>query len=105
MAGRKDYDRYEIYRNDDSTIDQLPFIHISESPSDKFIEWDADRSRMDKLANSYYSNPFFDFFILYANPQYISEFDIPTGTVIRIPFPLERVREEYSNKLKSLRNR
>lgn len=105
MAGNKDYDRYEIYRNNDSTIDQLPFVKISEKSSDKFERWDILRSRLDKLAQRYYRNPFFDFFILYANPQYISEFDIPDGAVIRIPFPLERVKEEYEDKLKNIRNR
>lgn len=105
MAGRKDYDRYEIYRNDDSSIDQLPFVKISQRTSDKYERWIEGRSRLDKLSQRYYGNPFFDFFILYANPQYISEFDIPDGAVIRIPFPLDRVKEEYEDKLKNFRNR
>ena len=105
MAGRKDYDRYEIYRNENSTIDQLPFIKISERASDKFERWNSIRDRYEKIANRYYRNPFFDFLITYANPQYISEFDIPDGAIIRIPFPLQSVREEYEDKLKNLRNR
>jgi len=105
MAGKKDYDRYEIYRNDDSTIDQLPFVKISNRGSDKFERWNSIGDRYDKYAKRYYRNPFFDFLITYANPQYLSEFDIPDGAVVRIPFPLKAVREEYENKLKNLRNR
>lgn len=105
MAGRKDYDRYEIYRNDDGTIDQLPFVNISKRTSDKFETWNLGRSRYEKLAQRFYRNPFFDFLIMYANPEYISEFDIPDGAVIRIPFPLDPVKQEYEDKLKKIRNR
>ena len=104
-VGRRDYDRYEIYRNSDGSIDQLPFVRISESPSDKYISWESDRFRFDKLANTYYNNPFFDFLILYGNPEYISEFDIPNGAIIRIPYPLDRAKGEYENKLKRLREK
>lgn len=105
MAGRKDYDRYEIYRNEDNSIDPVPFVKIRQRPSDKYEKWDILRSRTDKLAQKYYNNPFFDFLILYANPEYISEFDIPDGTVVRIPFPLQAVKQEYEDKLKIFRNR
>lgn len=101
----RDYDRYELVRTDDGTLDQLPFVPIAESPTDKFEEWIEGRSRLDKIAQRYYGNPFFDWLILYANPSYISEFDIPDGTVIRIPFPLDDARTAYENKLTQLRNR
>lgn len=100
----RDYNRYELYRNeDDSTIDQVPFVKISQSPSDKFETW-GQSSRLDKIAQRYYNNPFFDFIILYGNPQYVNEFDIEIGDVIRIPFPLERARTEYENTLRRIRN-
>lgn len=101
---RRDYDRYEEVRNDDGTVDQLPFVPIPVSSSDKYERWNTETSRMDKLAQRYYDNPFFDWLILYANPSYISEFDIPTGTIIRIPFPLERARQDYEDNLKRIRN-
>ena len=102
---RRDYDRYEIYRNDDGTIDQMPFVNIPVNPSDKFESWINGRSRLDKIAKRLYGNEFFDFLILMANPQYISEFDIPDDTVIRIPFPLEKARTDYENGLKKIRSR
>jgi hypothetical protein len=99
----RDYNRYELVENNDGSLDQMPFVPISTSPTDKYEEWVVGRSRMDKLAQRYYGNPFFDWLILYANPQYISEFDIPDGTTIRIPFPLDSARKKYEDKLKQIR--
>jgi len=98
---RKDYDRYEIMKNTDGTIDWLPFVPISKNDSDLSELWVQGRSRLDKLALKYYNNPFYDFLILYANPQYIDQFDIPDGTLIRIPFPLNRVKLEYETFLRT----
>jgi hypothetical protein len=102
---RSDYNRYEIFRNGDGTTDQLPFVKIPITPTDKYEEWNSGRSRLDKIAKRYYDNEFFDFLILYANPQFVSEFDIEDGTVIRIPFPLDQARTLYEQGLKRLRNR
>lgn len=97
---RQDYDRYEIMKNSDGTIDMLPFVKISESGSDLSEVWVQGRSRLDKIALRYYNNPFFDFFILYANPQYTDQFEIPDGALIRIPFPIDRVKLEYETFLR-----
>lgn len=97
---RKDYDRYETLKNTDGTIDMLPFTRISESSSDLSEVWVVGRSRMDKLALKYYNNPFFDFFILYANPEYADQYEIPDGALIRIPFPIDRVKLEYETFLR-----
>ena len=102
---RQDYDRYEIYRNENGTIDQIPFVTIPVNQSDKYETWNLGRSRLDKLAKRYYGNEFFDFLILYGNPDYTSEFDIEDGDLIRIPFPLEKARTDYENGLKRIRNR
>lgn len=101
---RTDYDRYELVKNSDGTIDSLPFIKIPKNNTDKYEEWIVGRSRLDKISQRFYNNPFFDWLILYANPEYISEFDIPDGVVIRIPFPLEKVIIDYENELKKIRS-
>jgi len=101
---RQDYNRYSILKNDDGTIDMMPFIPIPERPSDKYEYWNVGFSRMDKLARKYYGNPLYDFFILYANPQFISEFDIPDNTLIRIPFPINKVKSDYESKLERIKN-
>ena len=101
---RVDYDRYELYRVDGNTINQLPFIQIPINSSDKYEEW-KDGDRMDRFAKRFYDNPFFDFLILQANPEYLSEFDIPAGVVLRIPFTLEKARTDNEDGLKKILNR
>jgi hypothetical protein len=100
---RQDYDRYEIMKNTDGTIDMLPFVPISQSASDLSEVWILGRSRLDKLALRYYNNPFYDVFILYANPQYADQFEIPDGALIRIPFPIDRVKLEYETFLRNFK--
>ena len=102
---RVDYDRYELYRVDGNTINQLPFIQLPINPSDKYEEWNVNFSRMDKLSQKYYGNPFYDFLILYANPLFVNEFDIPDNTLIRIPFPLTKVKADYEAALNAFKKR
>lgn len=100
-----DYNRYEIFRNEDDTRDQLPFVAIPQRNSDKFMTWNLGRDRLDKLASKYYGNVFLDFLILYANPQYIDQYDIEDGDVIRIPFPKDAAIKSYEERLTRIRNR
>jgi hypothetical protein len=100
-----DYNRYAILQNSDGTTDRMPFVPIPVSPSDKYEEWVLGRSRLDKLSKKYYDNPFYDFLILYANPQFISEFDIADGYVLRIPFPLSTARQNYEAELNAIKNK
>ena len=90
-----DYNRYAILKNDNGTTDSMPFVTLPVNPSDKYEYWNTEFSRLDKLSQKYYGNPFYDFLILFANPEYVSEFDIPDGTLIRIPFPLNKVKGDY----------
>lgn len=90
-----DYNRYLILKNTDGTTEQMPFVNLPTNPSDKYESWNTEFSRLDKLSQKYYGNPFYDFLILYANPDYVSEFDIPDGALIRIPFPLSKVKSDY----------
>jgi len=90
-----DYNRYAILKNMNGTTDAMPFVRLPINTSDKFEYWNTNFSRFDKLAMKYYGNPFYDFLILYANPEYVNEFDIPDGALIRIPFPLTKVKADY----------
>lgn len=102
---KADYDRYEIFRNQDGTTDQLPFVKLPVNTTDKYEKFKLGFTRFDKLALKYYGNEFFDFLIVYANPQYLSQFDVEDNEIIRIPFPLEKARTDYESILKSIRNR
>jgi hypothetical protein len=95
----QDYNRYEILKNTNGTTDQMPFVNLPTNPSDKFEYWNTEYSRLDKISQKYYGNPFYDFLILYANKIYLNEFDIPDGALIRIPFPLQKVKADYEAAL------
>jgi hypothetical protein len=99
-----DYDRYDLLKNLDGSLKMMPFVPIPESDGDKYEFWNSYYMRFDKLAQKYYGNAFYDFLILYANPEYISEFDIPDDTLIRIPFPLEDTLAVYNSKLNEIIN-
>lgn len=94
----KDYDRYNLLKKG-SIYKSMPFIKIPKNKSDKYIEWNSNTNRLDILSEKYYGSPFYDFFILYANPEFLSEWDIPNNTIIRIPFPLDIVKTYYENEL------
>jgi hypothetical protein len=100
---KKDYNRYAILTNSDGTTDLMPFVVLPVNPSDKYETWNTEYSRLDKLSQKYYGNPFYDFLILYANPGYTTEFDIPDGELIRIPFPLAKVKSDYETALSAFR--
>ena len=94
-----DYNRYSILANDNGTTELMPFVNLPINQSDKYENWNTEFSRLDKLSQKYYGNPFYDFLILYANNIYVSEFDIPDGAVIRIGFPLNKVKADYEAAL------
>lgn len=102
---RKDYNRYELLTNTNGQISQPPFVRIPKNKSDKFETWNLGDSRLDRLASKYYNNEFYDFLILFANPRYISEYDIEDGTTIRIPFPFSKAINDYENGMKNQLNR
>jgi hypothetical protein len=95
---QKDYNRYAILTNNNGTTDQMPFVNLPINLSDKYEDWNTEFSRLDKLSQKYYGSPFYDFLILYAN-GYMCEFDIPDGQLIRIPFPLSKVKADYESAL------
>lgn len=98
-----DYNRYSLLRNSDGTTDNMPFVKLPVNASDKYEYWNVNFSRLDKLAQKYYGNPFYDVLILYANPEYVNEFDIPDNILIRIPFPLQKVKADYEAALTALK--
>ena len=95
---QKDYNRYSILMNQDGTVDMMPFVNIPINSSDKYENWNSSYNRLDKMSQKYYGNPFYDFFILLANGL-LSEFDIQDNQLIRIPFPLNKVKSDYEAAL------
>lgn len=55
---------------------------------------------MDKISQQFYGVPYYGWLIMLANPSYGGqEWNIPDGTMLRIPFPLIASLEEYKSKL------
>lgn len=79
----------------DGKVKDLPKIKISSRETDKFITYNSDKSRLDRIAASIYGDDTYGWLILLANPEYYQEFDIPKNTVIRVPFPLKDAEGEF----------
>lgn len=95
------FDRYNRFR-DDGGMKPVPGIVIPESSSDKYAIYKQGISRLDKLSNLYYNNPYSGWLILLANPQFGGlEFNIPDSTSIRIPYPLESGLNRYINEIQN----
>ena len=89
------YDRYEKFKAD-GTVKPIPGLFIDNKPSDKKIVYKMGTSRLDKLSQEYYGNPYHGWLILSANPQFGGlEFNIPDQEVIRVPFPFDSALERY----------
>jgi hypothetical protein len=97
--GKEYYDRYQKFKSDGKYI-PLPFIPIPPKSSDKSVVYNADRTRLDKLSQKYYDNPFHGWLILSANPQYGGvEENIPDKEIIRIPFPFRDSIQQYISEV------
>ena len=99
------YDRYEKFRSN-GQYTPLPYISIPVSDTDKNVVYKTGITRLDKLSQLYYNNPYHGYLILLANPQYGGlEFNIKNGEIIRIPYPFDSAIERYVsqvNKYKQL---
>jgi hypothetical protein len=93
------YDRYRQFRVN-SEIEPIPGIIIPESNSDKTVVYKKGQSRLDKISNDYYNNPYSGWLIMQANPQFGGlEFNIPDGSTIRIPYPFSEAVSRYINQV------
>lgn len=93
------YDRYKSFRNN-SGVEPIPGVTIPQSTSDKTVVYKKGKSRLDKISNDYYNNPYSGWLIMQANPQFGGlEFNIPDGSVIRIPFPFNEAINSYAKQV------
>jgi len=56
-------------------------IRIKKRETDKFVVYNFDKTRLDRIAGDIYGDDTFWWLILLANPDYSMEFDIPRNTV------------------------
>jgi len=93
------YDRYNKFRVN-GEMKPLPGIKIPELSSDKYLIYRKGETRLDKVSDKYYNNPYSSWLILLSNPQYGGlEFNIPDMTSIRIPFPYDSALNRYNEQI------
>ena len=93
------YDRYEKFRNNGKIL-PVPFVNIPVLSTDKSVIYKLTRTRLDKLSQTYYNNPYHGYLIMLANPQYGGlEFNIKDGDIIRIPYPFDSAIERYIDQI------
>lgn len=95
---------HQYLRNGESQLN-MPAIVISKRDTDKRVVYDKKRNRLDRIAGDYYQDEAYWRLILWANPDYSIEFDIPDRTVIRIPFPIEEVEQEIVQQINRKKNK
>lgn len=89
------YDRYDSFR-EDGEIKIVPFIPIPIKSTDINVIYHKNKSRLDLISYQYYGNANYGWLIMQANPSLGSmEFEIPDGSLLRIPYPLELTIERY----------
>ena len=90
---------------DNNDLKSFPPIKIRERNTDLFIVYNKQKTRLDRIAFDSYGDDTCWRLILWANPEYFIEFDIPDNTVIRVPYPLEDVQIEVAEKIRKGRDR
>lgn len=90
---------------DGMSLRSMPPFTITKRDTDLFVIYNKGKNRLDRIAFDIYSDPTCWRFILWANPEYFLEFDIPDNTQIRVPYPLNEVQYEVIGKLEKGRDK
>lgn len=85
-------------------MSNMPPIRFKDRVSDKYVIYNSQTNRLDTIAGEIYGDETLWRLILWSNEQYFIEFDIPDNTVIRVPYPLQDVLNEYSTKVIKLKD-
>lgn len=93
------YDRYQRFK-ENGGVRPIPGILINTSVEDKSVVYKLGYTRLDKLSQEYYGNPYHGWLIMSANPKFGGlEWEIPNGEVIRIPFPFKDAIDRYNKEV------
>jgi hypothetical protein len=93
------FDRYSPFKIN-GQVEIVPFIEIQKKGTDKYIKFNSQTMRLDKISYEYYNDPDYAWLIMQANPEYGSmENLIPNGCILRIPFPLDETINIYLNDI------
>jgi hypothetical protein len=93
-----------IINTSNATLENMPPIDIDKRQTDKFVLYNKNLNRLDRLAGDIYEDETLWKVILWANPEYDCEFDIPDNTPVRVPWPKIDVLDEISKKIINRKN-
>lgn len=104
VKGIMSYNRYtKLNRNGE--IKKMPHIVLSVKSSDYYITYHKNSTRLDNVSYDAYGDANFDWLILLANQNICSlEYEIPDGTELRIPYPLDETLKEYATRIDNYDN-
>lgn len=89
----------------DGKMADMPKVPIPVRSTDKFVTYNSNLIRIDRIAGNLYGDESYGWLIMLANPEYFMEFDIPRNTVIRVPFPHKDAEADYVSKILELKNK
>lgn len=96
----ENFDRYASFKTN-GKVDMVPYVDIRKKSTDKYVEYNKNKTRLDKLSYDYYGDSDFAWLILQSNPQYGSiENFIPDKVILRIPYPLQETLNMYLEDIK-----
>ena len=80
--------------------DQIyPSVKIRVRETDLYMTY-TDEEKLESVAHRVYNDPHYWWIILLANPEYVTEYDIEPGEIIRIPMPLNSAINEIRSQTK-----
>jgi hypothetical protein len=99
---------YNFYKNllkpGTNELYNMPPISIDNRDTDKKVIYNKNFTRIDRISGDIYEDETLGRLIMWANPEYDYEYDIPDGAVIRVPFPLNAVLQEINTKINITKN-
>lgn len=94
------HNRYALFLDEDENHRFYPFIELENKNSDYLVLYTVGKTRLDKVSQEYYGDPYHEWLILQANPEHGGlEWNIPDNTLIRVPYPLSVTIQEFRRKL------
>ena len=89
------FNRYQYFLvNGEQTV--VPYVTLPAKTTDKITVYRTGKSRLDKVSQDIYGSPYFGWLIMVANPEFgTTEWDIPDGSLLVVPFPLISSLQDY----------
>jgi hypothetical protein len=88
-----------LINRDRAELENMPPIIIDKREDDVSILYNKNKMRLDRIAGDVYQDETMWKVILWANPEYDCEYDIPDDTIIRVPLPKNDVLSEVTSKI------